>query len=79
MQINTENILVKLKKNLPLKVRSNYEDDPNKMANIQSQQYKLVLTTPKDIPDVTLKLPQNRSSLSEITITEKDIKVPGPN
>ena len=43
------------------------------MANILSQKYKSVFTTPKDIPDVSLKPPQNGKSLSEITITDKDI------
>ena len=32
------------------------------------------MTTPKDIPEVLLKPPQNGNSLSEITITYKDIK-----
>ena len=58
----------------PLKLRSKCEDDPKKMANILSQQYKSVFTTPKDIPDVSLKPLQNENSLSEITITDKDIK-----
>ena len=45
-----------------------------KMVNILSQQYKLVFTIPQDIPDVSSKLPQNRNSISKITITDKDIK-----
>ena len=57
-----------------MKVGSKYEDDPRKMANILSQQNKSVFTTPKDIPDVSLKQPQNENSLSEVTITDKDIK-----
>ena len=56
-----------------MKVGSKYEDDPKKMANIISQQYKSVFTTPKDTPDKLLK-PQNGNSLSEIKITGKDIK-----
>ena len=44
------------------------------MANILTQQYKSVFTTPKDIPDVLLKQPKNGNSLSEITISDKDIK-----
>ena len=44
------------------------------MANILTQQYKSVFTTPKYIPDVLLKQPKNGNSLSEITISDKDIK-----
>ena len=51
-----------------------FEDDPKKMASILSQQYKSIFTTLKDIPDASLKPPQNESSLSEIIITNKDIK-----
>ena len=45
-----------------------------KMVNVLSQQYKLVFTIPKDIPDVSSEPPQNRNSISKITITDKDIK-----
>ena len=35
---------------------------------------QISLATPKDIPDVSLKPPQNGNSFSEITITDKGIK-----
>ena len=57
-----------------MKVGSIYENDPKKMANILSQQYKSVFTIPKDIPDVSLKPPQNGNRLSEITFADKNIK-----
>ena len=57
-----------------MKVGSKYEDDSKKMANILTQQYKSVFTTPKYIPDVLLKQSKNGNSLSEITISDKDIK-----
>ena len=44
------------------------------MTNIVTEQYKSVLTTPKDIPDISLKPAKNGNSLSEITIIDKDIK-----
>ena len=58
----------------PLKVGSKYEDDPKKLANILTVKYKSVFTTPKDIPDVSLKPQKNGNSLSEIIIRDKDIK-----
>ena len=45
-----------------------------KMVNVLSQQYKIVFTIPKDIPDVSSKPPQNRNSISKIIVTDKDIK-----
>ena len=44
------------------------------MTNILTDQYKSVFTTPKDIQVVSLKPAKNGNSLSEITITDKDIK-----
>ena len=44
------------------------------MANILNQQYKSLFTTPKRLPDVSIKPAQNGNSLSEITTTDKDIK-----
>ena len=44
------------------------------MTNILTDQYKSVFTTPKDIRVVSLKPTKNGNSLSEITITDKDIK-----
>ena len=55
-----------------MRVGSKYEDDLKKMANILSQQYKLVFTTPKDVPNVSLKPPQNGNFFQK-SITEKDI------
>ena len=57
-----------------MKVGSKYEHDLMKMAKILTQQYKSVFTTPKDIPDVSLKPPKNGNSPLEITITDKNIK-----
>ena len=57
-----------------MKVGSKYEDDPKIMANILRQQNKSVFITPKGIPDVSLKPPQNGNSRSEISVTDKDIK-----
>ena len=48
-----------------LKVGSKYEDDTKKMASILAQKYKSVFITPKDIPDVSLKLPKNGNSLQK--------------
>ena len=45
------------------------------MANILSQQFKSVFT-PKDIPDASLKPPQNGKCFSEIIVPDKDIKEP---
>ena len=58
----------------PLKAWSKYEDDPKTMTKILTDQYKSVFTTPKDIPVVSLKPAKNGNSLSEIAITDKDIK-----
>ena len=44
------------------------------MANMLNQQYKPLFTTPKRLPDVSIKPAQNGNSLSEITTTDKDIK-----
>ena len=57
-----------------MKAGSKYKDDPKNMAIILTQQYKSFFTTPKGIPSEPLKLPKNGNSLSEIAITEEDMK-----
>ena len=54
-----------------LKVGSKYEDDTKKMASILAQKYKSVFITPKDIPDVSLKLPKNGNSLQKSQLQTK--------
>ena len=57
-----------------MRVRSKYEDDPKKMANTLPNDTNQSSPHQKT-PVVSLKpLPKNANSLSEITITDKDIK-----
>ena len=57
-----------------MKIGSIFESKPQKMANTLNQQYKSVFTTPSEATDITLNISQNGNSLSEISITEEDIK-----
>ena len=57
-----------------MRIGSKCKDDTKNMAIILTHQCKSFLTASKDIPSKPLKPPENGNSLSEITITEEDIK-----